>query len=66
MCGYRPVRPTKPFNHFRLNNIFKCKLETVKNVNLFKDYRRLGWENNIKMALRELGWGHGLDSSGTE
>jgi hypothetical protein len=21
------------------------------------------WENNIKMDLREVGWGHGLDQS---
>ena len=61
MCGYRPVQPTKPFNHFRLNKIFKCKLRTVKNVNLLKDYGHLGWENNIKIRYREVGWDGDMD-----
>jgi hypothetical protein len=25
---------------------------------------RRRWEDNIKMGLREVGWGHGLDKSG--
>jgi hypothetical protein len=25
---------------------------------------RRRWEDNIKMELREIGWGHGLDQSG--
>jgi hypothetical protein len=25
---------------------------------------RRRWEDNIKMDLREVGWGHGLDQSG--
>jgi hypothetical protein len=27
--------------------------------------RRHKWENNIKMDLRQMGWGHGLDRSGS-
>jgi hypothetical protein len=26
---------------------------------------RRGWEDNTKMDLREVGWGHGLDQSGS-
>jgi hypothetical protein len=26
---------------------------------------RRRWEDNIKMDLREIGWGHGLDQSGS-
>jgi hypothetical protein len=26
---------------------------------------RSTWEDNIKMDLREMGWGHGLDQSGS-
>jgi hypothetical protein len=26
---------------------------------------RRRWEDNIKMDLREMGWGHGLDRSGS-
>ena len=26
---------------------------------------RRRWEDNIKMDLREVGWGHGLDGSGS-
>jgi hypothetical protein len=26
---------------------------------------RRGWEDNIKMDLKEVGWGHGLDRSGS-
>jgi hypothetical protein len=26
---------------------------------------RSRWEDNIKMGLREVGWGHGLDQSGS-
>jgi hypothetical protein len=26
---------------------------------------RRRWEDNIKMDLREVGWGHGLDQSGS-
>jgi hypothetical protein len=26
---------------------------------------RCRWEDNIKMDLREVGWGHGLDQSGS-
>ena len=26
---------------------------------------RRRWEDNIKMDLREVGWGHGLDRSGS-
>jgi hypothetical protein len=26
---------------------------------------RRRWEDNIKMDLREVGWGHGLDPSGS-
>ena len=27
---------------------------------------RCRWEDNIKMDFREVGWGHGLDWSGSE
>jgi hypothetical protein len=27
---------------------------------------RHGWEDNIKMDLQDVGWGHGLDVSGSE
>ena len=27
--------------------------------------RTLGWEDNIKVDLREVGWGHGLNRSGS-
>ena len=27
---------------------------------------RRRWEDNIKMDLQEVGWGHGLDWSGSE
>jgi hypothetical protein len=27
---------------------------------------RRRWEGNIKMEVREVGWGHGLDQSGPE
>jgi len=27
---------------------------------------RFRWENNIRMNLQEVGWGHGLNSSGSE
>jgi len=27
---------------------------------------RRRWENNIKMDIQEVGWGHGLDCSGSE
>ena len=26
---------------------------------------RLRWEDDIKMALQDIGWGRGLDSSGS-
>jgi hypothetical protein len=29
------------------------------------DRPRLRWEDNIKLDLREVGWGHGLDRSGS-
>jgi hypothetical protein len=39
-------------------------------VGKFEGRRPLGrprrrWEDNIKMNLREVGWGHGLDQSGS-
>jgi hypothetical protein len=27
---------------------------------------RLRWESNIKMDLKEVGWGHGMDRSGSQ
>ena len=46
------------------SDVYRVLVGKLEGMRTLTSCRRR-WENNIEMVLQEVGWGHGLDCSGS-